>query len=136
MPDLNCCFELFGFDVMIDSNLKPWLLEVNSSPAMSMDGPIDWLIKPQLIKDVILAANIQMQERETSNRIKQSELMMSRSRIHNRQGTESSSKERLKGHGQNSTQSIESLNMHTVNIRKETPSEIVSKILDPEFFTT
>jgi D-alanine-D-alanine ligase-like ATP-grasp enzyme len=58
VPDLDCCFELFGFDVLIDSNLKPWLLEVNSSPAMSMDGPIDYQIKPQLIKDVILAANI------------------------------------------------------------------------------
>lgn len=59
MPDLDCCFELFGFDVMIDSNLKPWLLEVNSSPAMSMDGPIDSLIKPALIKDVIRASNVE-----------------------------------------------------------------------------
>ena len=58
VPDLTCCFELFGFDVMIDSNLKPWLIEVNSSPAMSMDGAIDWAIKPQLLKDVILTANI------------------------------------------------------------------------------
>lgn len=42
MPDLDCCFELFGFDVMVDSNLKPWLIEVNSSPAMSMDNNIDY----------------------------------------------------------------------------------------------
>ena len=56
VPDFDCCFELFGFDVIIDSNMKPWLLEVNSSPAMSMDGPVDWQIKPQLIKEVIQAA--------------------------------------------------------------------------------
>ena len=53
IPDLDCCFELFGFDVMVDSNLKPWLIEVNSSPAMSMDNNIDYQIKPDLIKDII-----------------------------------------------------------------------------------
>jgi len=52
-PDLDCCLELFGFDIMVDSNLKPWLLEVNSSPAMSMDNNIDYIIKPDLIKDII-----------------------------------------------------------------------------------
>eukprot|EP00347_Sterkiella_histriomuscorum_P012493 403368368 len=53
MPDLDCCFELFGFDIMVDQQLKPWLIEVNSSPAMSMDSNIDYQIKPDLIKDII-----------------------------------------------------------------------------------
>lgn len=59
MPDLNCSFELFGFDVMVDSNLKPWLLEVNSGPAMSMDNNIDYLVKPDLIKDVLRLVHFQ-----------------------------------------------------------------------------
>jgi tubulin polyglutamylase TTLL2 len=59
VPDLNCCFELLGFDVMIDSNLKPWLIEVNSSPAMSMDNNIDYQVKPDLIRDIISLLNIE-----------------------------------------------------------------------------
>jgi len=62
MPDLDCCFELFGFDIMVDNSLKPWLIEVNSSPAMSMDNNIDYQIKPDLIKDIIGLLNFEPYE--------------------------------------------------------------------------
>lgn len=45
-------FELFGFDIMLDSQLKPWLLEVNAPPALSLDHDIDNL-KIQLVKDIV-----------------------------------------------------------------------------------
>lgn len=38
---------------MVDNTLKPWLLEVNSSPAMAMDGRADSLVKPDLLKDTL-----------------------------------------------------------------------------------
>lgn len=50
----NCrynCFELYGFDIMVDDTLKAWLLEVNLSPSMSADSPLDWHIKSALITD-------------------------------------------------------------------------------------
>ena len=47
----NNCFELFGFDVMIDSDLKPWLVEVNLSPSLSCDSPLDMTIKANLVTD-------------------------------------------------------------------------------------
>ena len=53
VPDLKCCFELLGFDILIDDKMKPWLLEVNSSPAMSMETNVDHQVKPPLIKDTI-----------------------------------------------------------------------------------
>ena len=31
------CFEIFGFDFMLDSQLNPYLLEVNINPAMFLD---------------------------------------------------------------------------------------------------
>jgi D-alanine-D-alanine ligase-like ATP-grasp enzyme len=45
------CFDLFGFDVLLDADLKPWLLEVNLSPSLATEAPIDMHIKSMLISD-------------------------------------------------------------------------------------
>uniref|UniRef100_A0A8C5WBP4 Tubulin--tyrosine ligase-like protein 5 n=1 Tax=Leptobrachium leishanense TaxID=445787 RepID=A0A8C5WBP4_9ANUR len=48
LPQKGNCFELFGFDVLIDENLKPWLLEINRSPALECGSPLDKKIKDTL----------------------------------------------------------------------------------------
>jgi tubulin polyglutamylase TTLL4 len=48
----NLCFELYGFDILIDENLRPWLIEVNVSPSLSSSSPMDKEIKAALLSDV------------------------------------------------------------------------------------
>lgn len=46
------CFELFGCDVILDSNLNPHLLEVNVSPSLMGSSPLDKKIKGTVIADI------------------------------------------------------------------------------------
>uniref|UniRef100_UPI003AAFB2A0 probable tubulin polyglutamylase TTLL2 n=1 Tax=Centroberyx gerrardi TaxID=166262 RepID=UPI003AAFB2A0 len=53
VPSSPNCVELFGFDILIDSKFKPWLLEVNYSPALTLDCQADVSVKKGLISDLI-----------------------------------------------------------------------------------
>jgi hypothetical protein len=46
------CFELFGYDILLDSDLKPWILEVNLAPSLTADSPVDFHIKSNLLVDM------------------------------------------------------------------------------------
>lgn len=47
------CFEIYGFDVLIDQSLVPWLLEVNILPSFSSSSPLDKRIKTRLIAEAL-----------------------------------------------------------------------------------
>lgn len=49
----SMCFEILGFDILLDHRLKPWLLEVNHSPSFHTDTPFDRKVKTELIADTI-----------------------------------------------------------------------------------
>lgn len=66
------CFEVFGYDVLIDSNLKPWLIEINLSPSLACDSPIDLEIKSNLISNTLNLVGIKQFDRkkESGNKVK------------------------------------------------------------------
>jgi len=47
------CFQVFGFDVMLDADAKPWLLEVNLDPALKTDSPLDLRVKTKMLVDLL-----------------------------------------------------------------------------------
>ena len=54
----NNCFELYGFDIIVDANLKPWVLEVNVMPSLSSSSHFDKRIKTMLICDALTLVGI------------------------------------------------------------------------------
>ncbi|XP_047457643.1 tubulin polyglutamylase TTLL4 [Mugil cephalus] len=58
------CHELFGFDIMLDENLKPWILEVNISPSLHSNTALDVSIKGQMIRDLLNLAGFRIPSRD------------------------------------------------------------------------
>ena len=52
------CFQILGFDIMLDSNLKPWLIEVNHAPSLATESAFDLKIKQKLVEDTIRLLNL------------------------------------------------------------------------------
>jgi tubulin polyglutamylase TTLL9 len=53
------CFELYGFDVMIDQDLKPWLIEVNASPSLTANTREDYLMKTEMLHGMLDVVDIE-----------------------------------------------------------------------------
>jgi hypothetical protein len=53
MPHKSNCFEMLGFDILLDSDMKPWLMEVNLSPSLATESPLDLKIKSNLFLDTM-----------------------------------------------------------------------------------
>ena len=54
----NNCFEIYGFDIILDATFKPWVLEVNVLPSLSSSSPFDKRIKTMLVCDTLTLVGI------------------------------------------------------------------------------
>jgi len=65
VPHSQNCFELFGFDILIDELLQTWIIEVNLSPSLGCDSPLDQKIKGNLMADLFtLIGVVPLQQRK------------------------------------------------------------------------
>jgi hypothetical protein len=60
----NQCFEIYGFDVLVDHNLRPWLLEINVLPSLSSSSPFDKQVKSMLLSDTMHLVGYQVFDRK------------------------------------------------------------------------
>jgi len=57
------CFEVLGFDIYIDDQLKPYVLEVNHTPSFATDSVLDAKIKKNVIKDALVLLNLSVKNK-------------------------------------------------------------------------
>ncbi|CAI2361812.1 unnamed protein product [Moneuplotes crassus] len=88
---MDMCFEILGFDIMIDSYGQPWLIEVNQAPSFATGSEIDRKVKEGLISDTFKILNI-------NPRSKRRKLQLNAKEIQERSRNNHNSKENSQAH--------------------------------------
>jgi D-alanine-D-alanine ligase-like ATP-grasp enzyme len=47
------CFELFGFDFLLDEDFRLWLIEINTNPFLGTPNKDMVKLVPQMIEDML-----------------------------------------------------------------------------------
>ncbi|XP_069795454.1 tubulin polyglutamylase TTLL7 isoform X2 [Narcine bancroftii] len=59
----SVCFEVLGFDIILDRKLKPWLLEINRAPSFGTDQKIDYDVKEGVLAHALKLLNVRTSDR-------------------------------------------------------------------------
>lgn len=70
----SMCFEVLGFDIILDSDLKPWLLEVNHTPSFTTDSEVDTTVKKLIIQHTMSLVNFSTKNKSSSNKSEKNRL--------------------------------------------------------------
>uniref|UniRef100_A0AAV2KXF7 Tubulin polyglutamylase TTLL7 n=2 Tax=Knipowitschia caucasica TaxID=637954 RepID=A0AAV2KXF7_KNICA len=60
----SVCFEVLGFDIILDRKLKPWLLEINRAPSFGTDQRIDYNVKRGVLFNALQLLNIRASDKK------------------------------------------------------------------------
>ncbi|XP_063795044.1 tubulin polyglutamylase TTLL7 isoform X2 [Pseudophryne corroboree] len=60
----SVCFEVLGFDIILDRKLKPWLLEINRAPSFGTDQKIDFDVKKGVLLNALKLLNIRASDKK------------------------------------------------------------------------
>ena len=47
------CFELFGYDFILDEDFNLWLIEVNTNPCLEESSSLLKMLLPRMIEDML-----------------------------------------------------------------------------------
>ena len=64
----NNCFEIFGYDFLLDCNYEPFLLEVNTNPGLEESSPLIKMLVPRMIDDALRLTVDKLFERDDTDK--------------------------------------------------------------------
>ena len=64
----NNCFEIFGYDFILDKNFDPFLLEINTNPGLEESSPLIEMLVPRMIDDAFRLTVDQIFKRNDENK--------------------------------------------------------------------
>ena len=60
----STCFDLLGYDILLDKKLKPFVIEINHSPSMAPLTDMENFVKRGMLSDYMKLADVALQDRE------------------------------------------------------------------------